>query len=63
VRRQTSGLDWHPIIHWRKSEVLEFLQRRGLELHELGIMSTVLLRALEDLLRTPVVEGRSYGRS
>jgi 3'-phosphoadenosine 5'-phosphosulfate sulfotransferase (PAPS reductase)/FAD synthetase len=34
VRRQTSGLDWHPILHWRKSEVLGFLQRRGLELHE-----------------------------
>jgi 3'-phosphoadenosine 5'-phosphosulfate sulfotransferase (PAPS reductase)/FAD synthetase len=34
LRRQTSGLDWHPIIHWRKPEVLEFLQREAFDLHE-----------------------------
>jgi 3'-phosphoadenosine 5'-phosphosulfate sulfotransferase (PAPS reductase)/FAD synthetase len=34
ARRQTSGLDWHPIIHWRKPEVLRFLQRKAFELHE-----------------------------
>lgn len=34
VGRRTSGLDWHPIIHWRRSEVLGFLRRRGFELHE-----------------------------
>jgi 3'-phosphoadenosine 5'-phosphosulfate sulfotransferase (PAPS reductase)/FAD synthetase len=34
ARRQTSCLDWHPIIHWRKPEVLRFLQRKAFELHE-----------------------------
>jgi 3'-phosphoadenosine 5'-phosphosulfate sulfotransferase (PAPS reductase)/FAD synthetase len=34
LRRQTSGLGWHPIIHWRKPEVLRFLQRNAFELHE-----------------------------
>lgn len=34
VRRQTAGFNWHPIIHWRKSDVLSYLQRKGFALHE-----------------------------
>lgn len=31
---QTSGLDWHPIVEWALSDVLEYLQVKNFPLHE-----------------------------
>lgn len=32
--RRTTGLDWHPIIDWTKTDVFAFLADRGFPLHE-----------------------------
>ncbi len=31
---KTTGFDWHPIIYWTRSGVLDFLEKRRLGLHE-----------------------------
>jgi 3'-phosphoadenosine 5'-phosphosulfate sulfotransferase (PAPS reductase)/FAD synthetase len=31
---QTSGLDWHPILEWTLSDVLEYLQAKNFPLHD-----------------------------
>ena len=45
---RTKGLDWHPILDWTTQQVFGYLEEKEVQLHELGIMSTVLLRAWND---------------
>ncbi|MCL4499210.1 MAG: phosphoadenosine phosphosulfate reductase family protein [Chloroflexi bacterium] len=30
----TAGFDWHPIAHWNRSDVFDYLARQGFELHD-----------------------------
>jgi 3'-phosphoadenosine 5'-phosphosulfate sulfotransferase (PAPS reductase)/FAD synthetase len=31
---RTGGFDWHPIAHWNRSDVFEYLSHRGFDLHD-----------------------------
>ena len=33
-KHRTCGMDWHPILHWSRSDVLGYLAERAFELHE-----------------------------
>ena len=31
---RTGGFDWHPIVHWNRSDVFDYLSHRGFDLHD-----------------------------
>lgn len=33
-RNGTTGIDWHPLLTWTRSEVLDYLAKKGFDLHE-----------------------------